>query len=487
MARPLVPLEVLSKVGKFNTAEWVTAFSPHIKDNVYKELINDYGYGDTLFDFLNMANQTTNMDSSGMANRELIVKSEGTMEATVTTEEQIATGAAGADIVFRVSTDDIVGGKCPVRVTDDIVIPAKYQTSGEARAYHVTTVTVNSATDIDITMTPFIKAGTTVAAAQVSVAIPAGTTFTINGGSSGIGSGLPEGRTRNWFERRYKTKIIKEAVDFEGGIGGYQAWTDHNNWRFKSIGGGKSVAQYLGSTQMEFDFNKKLGASVFFSEENDNTGLTSVSASNGTNAIPSTKGIWNWAESDGQDLTFAGSLDVEDLGDVNDLLRSQLVTTTDLMFWNGSTLGRQLQNICLNYMKEYSGGTSLVEGMKKLGVNIETFVFNGLTFHFKSCADFSNPQRFGGDAYEFANSGLIYPLTQGKTRFGNKEPEMTPSVMISYLKDGGVIRDNLFGTIDGTTGHAAASNEYDVRKLYQLSEFAVLVLRPNQLIRVRPE
>lgn len=484
MAKPIVPPEVLAKVSNFNNAEWVSTFSSFIKDDVYPTLIERYGYGDRIFDYIDMANQTTTI-----RNRQLRVFEEGTMEATIKIGTAIATGAAGANITFKVDVDDIdANGNVPVRASDNIIIPGVYQTSGEDRGYRISTITKNSAVDVDIVAVPYNNAGTFATAAQIGMTVPADTILCINGGQSGIGTGQPDGKTRSWFERTYETSIIKESVNYEGGVGGYQSWIDSNNWAFKDIGGGKSVAAYLGTTQMEFDFMKKKAASVFFSETNDNTALTETSQSNGTNAIPSTKGIWNWAEEAGQDLVYSNTFDIEDMADVRDLLRAQLVTCTDVMFWTGPTLDRQIEAANLGYTQSYSGGSDLIKNMENLGVRFKSFLYNGLTFNFKSCADFENVQRYGGDAYDFVKRGLMYPMTTGKTRFGNQESEMTPNFLIGYMEDNGVRRENILRILDGMTGISdVAVNEFDARNVYMLSELANIVLRPNQLIRVLPE
>jgi hypothetical protein len=122
----------------------------------------------------------------------------------------------------------------------------------------------------------------------------------------------------------------------------------------------------------------------------------------------------------------------------------------------------------------------------KLGINIKYFDRNGIMFALKSIASFNNPNRYGGNDYDWVKRGIMYPVDSSRVEVNNSKMTL-PNFFIGYLNNNGEDRTRILRVLDGMTGRESqAVTEYDMSNLYILSEFAGIVLAPNKLIRVMP-
>ena len=457
--------------GNFNLAAWASIFSTKFKPQKWNEVLRRNGYGENIFDFLQMAGLDTPVKA-----RSITVFEEGDIERTVKLAGAIEVGDAGGSIEFTIHTDDRDdAGGVPLRENFGVVIPAAYQTSGEDRIYVVTDITTYVVTAVPL------SADGTVTESQISVEVPANTRLKIHASYWGPGTGQPEGTTFDLYERTYYNTIAKESMGFEGGMGAIETWLVETK-------GGDPGIYIKGQEQVEFLMNKQISDHLFLGELNDNAALVQTSQAGGSNKRYSALGIWNHALASGQELTYSGGeITDDDMADVDDLLRSNNVTSTEVMFWYGPVLSRAVENMNLKFIKEYSGGTDLMITPQKLGVNIKYLTRNGITFAFKPVGDFRNPNRLGGSAYTFPQKGLMYPVSEAKVEFQGKT-DVTPTFQIGYLNNKGEDRTRIVRFLDGMTGkERIAVSQYDVSNLYMLSEFIPLVFKPNQLITVVPE
>lgn len=459
--------------GTFNLAQWASIFDTKFKPQKWNEIVRRNGYGEKIFDALQWANLTTPVKA-----RTLMVYEEGDIERTVRNSVEIAIGAAGAtfDLVVHADDRDAQGG-VPIREHFSVVVPAAYQASGEDRIYVITAYDADTFT---ATCSP-LSADGTVDESEISVAIPAGTRLKVHTSYFAPGTGQPQGTRFDLYERNYYTHIAKESMGFEGGMGAIE-W-----WMVETKDGDQGI-YVKGQEQIEFLMNKQVDDAIFLNELNDNALLVQTSQAGGSNLRRSSLGIWNHALASGQSLTYAaGAITDDDLADVDDYLRSNNVTSTEVMCWYGPYLGKAIEDMNLDFIKEFSGGTDLIMGPKKLGVDIKYFRRNGILFAFKSVASFRNPNRYGGDAYGFASRGLMYPVAEARVEYNGKK-EITPTFMLGYLNNKGEDRTRIVRFLDGMTGkESIAVSQYDASNLYMLSEFMPLVFRPNQLITVVPE
>lgn len=459
--------------GNFNLAQWASIFDTKFKPQKWNEIVRRNGYGEKIFDAMQMANLTTPVKA-----RSLMVYEEGDIERTVRIVGPIAVGAAGADIEFVVHADDRdAQNGVPIREDFSVVLPAASQASGEDRIYVVTDY--DSAT-FTVTASP-LSADGTVTESEVETAVAAGTRLKVHASYWGPGTGQPQGTTFDLYERNYYTHIAKESMGFEGGMGAIEWWTVETK-------DGDQGIYIKGQEQIEFLMNKQVDDAIFLNELNDNALLVQTSQAGGSNLRRSALGIWNHALASGQALDYAaGAITDDDLADVDDYLRSNNVTSTEVMCWYGPYLSKAIEDMNLDFIREFSGGTDLIMGPKKLGVDIKYFRRNGILFAFKSVASFRNPNRYGGSDYAWASRGLMYPVAEARVEYQGKK-EITPTFMLGYLNNKGEDRTRIVRFLDGMTGkESIAVSQYDASNLYMLSEFMPLVFRPNQLITLAPE
>lgn len=461
------------KVGAFDASNFVSLNSALFKDDVYPEILKRNGYGELIFDILELSEATYDMKQ-----RSTRVLEMGQMERVVTVGTGgIAVGAAGAAATFTLDTSDQdSAGGIPVQVNDTVIIDGTFQASGEDKEYVITAI--SGATPPVITLTPLSGAAASVPA-DIDTAIPAGTKLTIASDKHGYGTGQPDGAYDVIYYRDYEAEITKTTHAVEGGVDALE-W-----WAMPRKSGGNGV-MFRGQEILEFKHNKKLDGKLFFSEPNENTAnLTATSTFGGTNALPSTKGIWNWATEVGQNFGYSGAWSMADFYDMKDILRAQNVTTNELMFMYGTNLGRQIEESNLDWIREYSGGTDLYKNANSLGVNIKNVEVNGLMFGLKEMKSFANPTRWGNNSLSFADRGLVIPIGAEAVTIDGQST-VKPTIMMGYLKNNGVDRTRKFGYLKGMDQGGDVASDVDASKVFLLSEHATIVHRPNQFIRVKP-
>lgn len=458
---------VTTRVGNFNQAVWQPLMSQRLDPGYIGETFR-YGMLSQYFDILDLAERTINLTTD---NPKVYEKSE--WEQTVTTGTAITTGAAGASISFTIDASD----QDSVLEHEVILIPELYQAAGvgEDRQYVVTDVTSSV-----VTALPRSADGTSVTASQIGTEIPAGTTLSIVGYSVGRGGALPDGKADYRTVRDYETVIIDESRIFEGGMQAlkwYEVPTD--------VGG--TTAWFEGQHDMELNLSKHCEGEFWMGELNDNASLTTASAAGGTNKQKATKGVWTWAKEVGSPLNYSGgTFDYSYLYDVKDLFLSKMVAANEASFLMGSDLQRSVEEGGLDFVREYSGGSDLFRKSDELGIHVKRALVNGILFQFQELKALGNPQRFGNKVYNLSKSGLIVPESMENAEYNGKT-EKHPSLQIGYLNHNGEDRTRIVGVIDGTTGRSTPTNIYDTSRTFIKSEFAAIVLRPEQLIPVEAE
>lgn len=463
------------RVGNFSTAQWRPLMEQRLDPGYFLETFR-YGAGEYYFDFLEMANRTINLTTDNPKVYEKLA-----IENTVKTEEEVAvSGAAGDPFTFRISTDDLDAyGNTPVRVGDGIVVGAQYQTQGEDRIYVITTVTKNSVTDVDVVCEPLTEAGATIGASQISVAIPAGTTFKIHSYYTGRGTDLPPGKNNYRLVREYQTQIIKNTAMVEGGMQSLK-------WYEVPTDAGGTTAYWESQDIQEFNHRKQCDDALFLGEINDNTALVETSGAGGSNLRKSTKGIWNWAKEVGQPLDYGAGWDMSYMYDIKDLLLSTLVTSREVMFNVGTDLLREIELSNLDWIQSYSGGSDLMMAADKLGIETLRVFVNGVLFQINELKSFGNPLRWGNKDMNFTKYGLIIPEGSDNATIEGRR-ELHPVFNIGYLNNNGENRTKIMGVLDGTTGRSIPVNGSDLSQTFIQTELAAIVLRPEQLITVEPE
>jgi hypothetical protein len=469
MAAQTYPL-VSSKVGEYNFGEWASIYNARF-DEGYLSEIDRYGLGSYFTDFMMLADRRTSV-----TNRSPKLFERLEWETTVKTGTQINTGAAGADISFTVDASDVdASGNLPVMEGEGLVIPAAFEATNENRIYVISDITGTT-----VTAGPLSADGTTQTESEIAVAVPSGTVLKVHSYYTGYGTGQPPGHNSVRAQREYNTQIIKTSMNYEGGIQAIK-------WRQIKTESGVNSVWIEGQELAESFHSKRMDDAIFLGELNDNSTLTEASQFGGTNKRTATKGLWNWAEEAGQELLYPGVFDFTQFYDYKDLIISQNVVARDIMFLYGTDLGRMVEEAGLDWLKSYSGGSSLFRTADEIGINIKYTMLNGFMFMFKELKSFSNPLRYGNKAYEFSKYGLMIPdQTESVTIDGRTERHS--NITLGFLNWAGEDRTRIVRVVDGMSGRMSmAVNDYDGSNLWMLTEFVPIVTRPNQLVQVKPQ
>ncbi len=459
------------RVGAYSEANWRPLIEQRLDPGYFLETFR-YGLGSYYFDWLDMSERTLNLTTD---NPKIYEKLE--WENTIKTGSEIAIGAAGADISFDISSDDVTNGTIPLKVSDGIVIPAQNQATGEDRVYVVTSI--GASPTFTTTASPLSADGNTITESEVSVAVASGTVLKIHSNFFARGTELPDGKYNYRLIREYETQIIKTTRQFEGGMQALK-------WYEVPSETGSTTAWFEGQDELELDHRKACDDALFLGEINDNSTLVQTSNVGGSNARKSTKGLWNWGKEVGQPLDYAGAWDMSYFYDVKDLLLANNVVSRECMFCVGSDLLRSIEESNLNWIREYSGGSNLMRAADELGIETSRVKVNGVFFQIHELMSFGNPLRYGNKTYNFSKYGIIIPEGQERADYNGKE-ELHPNFMIGYLNNNTENRTRIIDVIDGTTGRSQSTNRFDTSESYALTEMASIVLRPEQLITVEPE
>lgn len=451
-------------------------FTLELEPQVFKQLFQQDGGGYKMLDFMDACGYVGTVSA-----RSLTILEEGVPDRVVTLGANVSTGAAGADFTFTLAAGDYdANGNSILRDGDEIVVPGAYQTGGEDRNYRVTRS--GSAGAYTYTAKPFIRAGTNVAAARIGTLIPAGTELIIISNAHGIGTGQPEGKTDGLYSYSFLTKIIKDAYALEGGQQSLARYTDNMagvDWS------SQDARAYL---QMIFSHRSKIDGAIFKSEENDNTTLTATSNFGGTHAIPSFVGIWDSFVRRAQQLNFVTNPTWDDVADLRVALLSQGVTSPDVAWLVGHKLNRDLEDLGLDVIKEFSGGTDLTKGMEKVGTAFKAFTRNGLNIVLSELASLSNPRKLGNASYTFAESGLVIPTNQVSVTNAvtGSKVKLNHFMKLDYAGNG-ENRGMMVGTVAGVNGMGEPfQNQYDGKNVYVASEFMIASAATNQCVLTRP-
>lgn len=453
--------------GAYNVP-WFSSFSDFLKPQIKPELLRENGYAENMVDWLEAANLHAPLSSDTL---ELHYK--GDVIKTQQISAEISTTAADGDSVSIVVADDQdSSGNPTVRKGEGLLIPGDYTSTGVDEVYVVESY--DSGTDT-LTATPLN--GT----AQIDVAVPADTHLKIHGYYTARGTDQPQGTTFNYYKRSFQTTILKESKGFVGGLQA-QEW-----WVVKDDSGNPIGLWSEGLLQAEILLKHKKNDALFYSQLNTNDDLTETSSRfGGTGARKATKGMWNHGEDEGLIKNKSGPWTISDFYDIKDLKRSQNLTTNDFAFWTGSDLFREVEQSSLEFIKEFSGGTSLLDAGGKLGINVKEIEVDGQRFALAPILGFDNPNSYGGNAYKWIQRGIMVPSETASVRSVRGEESRQPMLQIGYLNNRGEDRTRVSQVVNGITNYTDyASNTSDGHSHELLCELMTILMHPNHLILVK--
>ena len=453
-------------IGNY-TEKWKSIYSLYFPPEIWNEWFEKYGGGFKVLDFLNMTKR-----SSSIANRTFYHYEDGTDQRVATIEAAVVVGIAGADITFKLIDSAYDGnGNGPLRENFTVLIPAAYQVGSSDKLYVVTGITGATVEQI-YTCSPLDST------ARITVEIPASTELAIGASVYAPGTGQPSSMTTGTYRRTHYTQISKESVGWEGGA------VAHRNYREVVDKAGNPGLFDRGMVETEFRLDRQMDSALFLGEANSNS-LVQTSQFGGTPSRQGTQGLWTWQASLAQTKNYTGDFDMDDFDDIKPLLQSQGVNGATVWFGYGTNLGLSVENGVLDGLKEWSGGSDLLESSEYFKVDFKKVMKNGVKFACQELISFANPNYLGNDSYTFVDDGFMMPVTDVSVTDSTGMEQTVPNLSIAYLNHAGEDRTRAMGIVGGVNGMGHDfKNEYDGTNLYMLSEFALFAANVNQHIQV---
>ena len=476
-------------VTEYHDLRWITKNSAIVKPEVRAELYQKYGQGvgarDIIFAAGNVVDVPNQTITIGVAEAPL---------AVVELHSAVAAGNAGADIlVYLAATCFDANGNGPLRVGDDIYIPKTYQNAActSDRAYRVSTISTDATTSKLYTCKPYAKdSGYYTTPSQISTDVPAGTKLFIGANSFAPGTKQPVGLADTFETRTFSNRILKESLDFEGGE------MAKSFYEFSGYEGNKGLLTQ-NIARAEFRLDVKEARAFMFAEWADNSTMTQTSEGSVTNAVPSFGGMWPHADLYAQKLNYAGDFVIDNLYEVGILQQSKgVVKGGTNLFLCGPELARDVEKSARDYIKEFSGGTDLLNKVKKeIGVDVQAFMIDGRTYVIWQPNELADPTGVGllsatGDGvYSMAASGLVVPNTNVTVgEFNGKKNVSIPGVQLGYVNRNGENRRRVIRYLKGVNGvdgfGTDVASDYDGFHLYMLTHMTGIFAIPDQWVQI---
>lgn len=448
-----------------------TIYDAMLKPQIFGELIDLYGKGLGIFDMIYFAGNI--IDVKG---HKQTVWSQGAIQKPITLLGTIATGAAGADVTFKIATAEYdTNYKTYLAVNDAILIPEDYMgtTSNGPAKYQIVSKS-GTTNDITYTARPFLSTY------QVTVTVPTTTKLMVTGGNFAPGSQGASAKSRGWTSADYYTAIKRRAFAIEGGVQSDERWQD-------TLKNGEKGMFSKASVEADFLLTSDLNDELFLGEEPNNTSLTMNNRESDANAVYGTKGLWRHLESHGGAQEYSDVYEIADFDDVKDMFRSQGVINQAALFAVGSGLNQQIENSGLDFLKEFSGGTDLMRSMDEVGIQFKKIKKNSILFSLVELATFDNPQTYGLSSYDWKNRGFIVPNEFGQAKLGDAGTETVTlsNLTLGHKNYNGEDRTRVSGVLGGVNGmgHRFVDTYDDVRGEL-LAECMLIATKRNQMIKV---
>lgn len=463
--------------------KWASLYSLMDFPQYYPELVKKFGKGFDAFEFLTLAGQV-----GTCAGQTKTLFSEGARDRYVTLHTEQATALVGADIVVEIEEWDAstTTGQSAISIGDKIAIPGKYCTISGVKCvnpqwYQVHTIATVTGTpneeDTDITATPLN------ALTVLAIAVPAATKLFVTGGNYAAGSAGAKSKTSGWYSETFTTGINKAAFDIEGSQQSNERYTHHLK------GGGMGLFSDA-SIAAEFRLDSAINYDILLGDTADN--LTMLNRNSGANTVRSTKGIMPHLNASGCKLYYDSSFTVPDLYSIKDALISQGVTDGTAAVCGGSKFIRGVTTSALDFIKEYSGGSNLLDNLNgTLKAKIQTITLGNLTLSFHEFASFSNPNALGLPAYAFDKKAIVIPETQVTVRDTATSVDVKSSnIKLLYKNFDGENRTRIFKMLPGVNGLSQINSDiavdsYDSVQGQFLSEYMLMYLKINQSILIQ--
>lgn len=448
--------------GVYGAGVFMSAYDTiALKPQAYAELLQKFGEGLNIFNFLNMAQQTIPVTTPSLK-----IIEEGSVERLVTVSIGTTNANTEAALTFATSDDS----DHYVREGFDILIPG-----------------ANNNTGVDKPMRIYKSGGdwkgrfwdTTTA---IDVALVT-TEVAVAASAFGPGTGQPDSMKTGLYSRNTSSRLFKETNGIEGG----QLYKE-DFYAVEAANGAKGLLS-KGLIQMDFRLDSQIDAALLLAELNANTSnITSTSSVTGeTTAISSFDGLLPTMRKQGLPLNWTSTFDATQFTAVKALLESVGVTNRNLDFMVGSGLNAAVETGMQSWLNTNSHGTDLYDMIGKIAFKVRELTLNSCTFNIMELHSFSNPVKFGGANYNFKNLGMMFPQGQRKVSVaapgGVKETLNLGHLTLGYPSGKGEDRKRVLSKKPGVSNqNPITASDIDGDWYYMFAEVMPIWAYMNQTI-----
>jgi len=444
----------------------------NLKPEYLGELYKRYGAGFGIFDILDLSGRKFNIASYSPK-----IIEEGSLERSITLAVATAVSAAAADVVFEVATSG-----CYCGVGDIVAVPRAYLATAQKAKfipamYQIESSAVNGA-NTQFTSTPLDDT-----TSDIDTEIPIGAKLMVTGGSFAPGSAGTNAKASYPYEKTFYTSIKRAKFIIYGSQESEQRYTE-------TLKNGAKGQFSKASIEADFLLNSWMNDDLLMGQLNDdNVSLTTGDSSTGyaRNTVGLLTHLYDYASKQ----TYTGTTyELADLFDLKDVMLSQGVLTDKALICVGPDLMRSIQtNVGLESLKSYSGGTDLMTTLSKMNIGFNSFQIEGLNYTLKELTMLSNPEKYNNGYYDWMQRfGFVIPesyVTLKEATDTSKSSFKASNIMIGYKNANGENRTRVVQVIAGVNGLGyPAANAYDMVEGHMLTEYALIVAKANQLIRI---
>ena len=442
----------------------VSSYDAARKPQTYGKLIQKYGNGFKLLNFLHLADQVIDVKSESIT-----IFEEGMSERPVTCS--IAITAAPLDVTITFASAD--GSDTYVREGFDLLIPPQYTDSDVVEALRL-----------------YKSGGVWKGKAyNPAVAISATITtkeFSCGASSFGYGTGQPAPMSQGYTTRTTHARILKDTAGVEGGM------IFQEDWEEIEMANGRKGIVSKALTEMDFRLDSQKDAALFLSQINDNSALTYTSSiSGGTGKIPSFDGLLPTMQKLSQELPYTTNFDIASFEAVKALLEAVGVTNRELDFLVGTKLNSNIETNMGSYLNTNSPGTVLYDQIAQyVGFGVKSVLKNGCKFNLVQLDSLSNPAKWGGAEYPFADMGFLFPKGTNSVKIqpsgGEAQTLKLAHLTLGYAVGKTENRRHCFNVHPGVNGlgYDIVANDIDGVKWYTLTHMVPIFNFMNQTILV---
>ncbi len=445
------------------------------KPQIWQELIPLYGWGVGLAEFAHINGATVNVAGPSKTVYEV-----GSIYKLVEVE-QVAAAAQGEPILVTLADAEYTGTKVYLTEGDCLVIPAEYLQKPDGtkaikpELYQVVSIAAPNTVAAVYTCEPHL------ATSHLHDVIPAGVKLMVTGGLSAneAQSWLP--KASGWSNRQFTCSTVRTPW----ALGGSQ---QSNQRYYEELRGGGTGMFTKATAEADMRHTKTISDQMLIGSGVTNTGLTQDNRYGEHIQITGTVGVLQHMVDRAMPQYYTAAYDKPCFEDIKAAWQSQGVMTRNGVFLYGSELGRQVENLGLDWIKEFSGGSDFMKTMNEINVAFKAVNFNGCYITFKELNALSDPIAYGAAAFDnyFTALGMIIPDIDVTVRANMESTPFTlKNLTLGYKNYNGEDRTRLI-TTDGKLG-AVKADFYDDQRGDILSEFMVIFNGVNQCILVQDD